>query len=239
MAIELPSIVSQFLNKIGIPWVNVNEDKVRDFATHLRQFSSDVSGTHQDASSTLSQLTSGYSGAAADALTSMWQDTGGHVSALTDACGDLASALDVGAGFIEGQKIACIATLGAMAAAVVGDQVAAIFTFGIAEAALPGIEAAATKAIQFAEDQIEQHIVGQIENAALQPLMSKIEQVVQGLAFSSGGGGGGGGGGAGSGVKVDPAQLRSAAQQMQTHADTLDGHITKFTSNLAGVDFDS
>jgi hypothetical protein len=31
MAIELPGPVAQLLSFIGIPWINVNEDKVREF----------------------------------------------------------------------------------------------------------------------------------------------------------------------------------------------------------------
>lgn len=238
MAIELPDAVVKLLNFIGIPWINVNEDKVRDFATHVRTFASNVTDVHQDATATINQLGSSYEGAAYDALTSMWKNTTtGHIGTLTEACGDLATALEVGAGFIEGQKIACLGTLAGMAVAFVADQAAAVFTFGISEAALPGIEAAATKAISYAEDQIEQHVVGEISNAALQPLLGKIDDLVQGLEF--GVGGGGSSGSPGSGVKVDPPQLRAAAQRMRAHADTLEGHVSTFTSSLASVDFNS
>jgi hypothetical protein len=123
-----------------------------------------------------------------------------------------------------------------MAGSVVLDQVAAFFTFGAAEAALPGIEAAANRAISFAEDQIEQHIVGEISGAALQPLIQKIEQLVEGLVL---GGGGGGTGAAGSGLKVDAQQMLAAAERMKGHADTLRGHVSTFTSSLDSVDFNS
>lgn len=237
MAIELPGPVVKLLNIIGIPWININEDKVRDFATHVEQFASNVSDVQRDATGTLSQLRSSYSGGAADALMNMWGNRStSHISSLTSGCGDFASALRTGADFIEGAKVTCIGTLAGMATGVVLDQVAAFFTFGAAEAALPGIEAAANRAISFAEDQIEQHIVGEISNAALQPLVTTIDQLVEGLAF---GGGGGSAGAAGSGFRVDANQMLAAAERMKGHADTLRGHVSTFTSSLNSVDFNS
>src|SRR6185437_11916490 len=138
MAIELPEPVSQFLNFIGIPWINVNEDKVRDFAQHVKQFGAELADTHGSATSTLTELSSGYQGAAYEALMKMWGDKStSHIKELTEACDVLATALDGGADFIEAQKIACIAELVVLAAAFVADQAAAAVTFGLSEAALP------------------------------------------------------------------------------------------------------
>jgi outer membrane murein-binding lipoprotein Lpp len=52
MAIELPGEVVSFLQFIGVNWPNVNEDKVREFASHVRDFASKVDGTHQDSTAT-------------------------------------------------------------------------------------------------------------------------------------------------------------------------------------------
>ena len=60
MAIELPPPVADFLSFIGIPWVNLNEDKVREFSQNVKTFASDVADVHGNATSTLSQLGSGY-----------------------------------------------------------------------------------------------------------------------------------------------------------------------------------
>ncbi|MEV0094290.1 hypothetical protein [Streptomyces sp. NPDC050738] len=38
MAIELPGEVVSFLQFIGVNWPTVNEDKVREFASHVREF---------------------------------------------------------------------------------------------------------------------------------------------------------------------------------------------------------
>ena len=237
MAIELPDPVAQLLNFIGIPWINVNEDKVRDFATHTRQFAQNISDAHGDAQATLTRLGSGYQGAAYEALMRMWGGKStSHIHELVDACHVLATALDGGADFIETQKYVCLGVLGGMAAAFVADQAAAVATAGIAEAALPAIEEAATKAVEFATQQVEQHIIGEISNAALQPLTGKIEQMVTGLVIGEGGGGGEG---KGTGFEVDHQHLDAHAQLMQNHADTVSGHVASFTSKLSALDFSS
>jgi hypothetical protein len=68
VAVELPGPVVSFLNVVGISWPNVNEDKVREFATHIREFASSVDATHQQASGTVEQLGAHYKGASYEAL---------------------------------------------------------------------------------------------------------------------------------------------------------------------------
>jgi len=236
MAIELPPPVADFLSFIGIPWVNLNEDKVREFSQNVKTFASDVADVHGNATSTLSQLGSGYEGAAYDALMRMWgSKTSSHISDLTEGCGVLADALEAGAVLIETQKGIAIGELIGMAAAFAADQAAAVVTFGASEAALPLIEEGAEKLIEFAENEIEQAVIGDIANAALQPLMGKIESMMEGLLL----GGGGGGGSAGPGFTVDNEHLDAHASKMQGHADELAGHVQKFTSNVASLDFGS
>lgn len=236
MAIELPSEVAQFLNFIGVPWINVNEDKVREFATHVRQFGAAIANAHGDATATLKALGAGYKGAAYDALMNMWGSRStAHINELVDGCNVLATALDVGADFIQGQKIACIGELVGMAAAFVADQAAAFVTFGASEAALPLIEEGATKLMEFAEQQIEQYIIGEIANAALQPVIGKVAQLVEGLVL----GNGGAGGAVGASYEVDLDHLSAHAQIMKGHAQTVAGHVETFTSNLRSLDFTS
>lgn len=237
MAIELPSEVAQFLSFLGIPWINVNEDKVKEFATHTRQFAQNISDAHGDADATLKKLGSGYEGAAYDSLMQMW---GGkstkHVNELVDGCHVLASALDVGHDVIRDAKMVCLGDLAVMAGSFVLDQGAAIFTGGLAEMAVPAIEEAAEKVVQFAVQQIEQYVIGELTNMALQPLIGKIEQMVVGLVIPEGGGSGGQ---KGSGFKIDHDQVTAHAQVMQTHAEKVTGHVSSFTSKVDGLDFTS
>ncbi len=235
MAIELPSEVAWFLNFIGVPWININEDKVREFATHVRQFGSDVADAHGNATATLTQLGSGYKGAAYEALMRMWgTKSTSHINDLVEGCGVLATALDAGTDLIVAQKWACIGELAGMAAAFVADQAAAFVTFGASEAALPLIEEGAEKLMEFAEQQIEQYIIGEIANAALQPLMGKIESLVEGLVL-----GGGADGVAGPSYEVDFGHVTTHAAVMESHAETVNGHVATFTGNLRALDFTS
>lgn len=237
MAIELPGPVSDLLNFVGIPWINIDEDKVREFATEVRKFASNISQVHGDATSTLKQLGSGYQGAAYEALMNMWGSKfESHIGEVTEACGVLATALDAGADFIEAQKIACIAELAVMAGEFVADQAAAVATAGIAEAALPVIEEATDKLIEFTEQELEQYLIGEIANAALQPLMGKIDSMIEGLVF---GGGGSSGGAVGDGFEIDTGHVRAQAAQMKEHATTVRGHVSDFTGNVRSMDFSS
>lgn len=236
MAIELPSVVAKLLNAIGIPWINVNEDTVRDFATHVRTFGSDVSNAHGDATATLTALGSGYQGAAYEALMKLWGDTTTtHINELVEGCDVLATALDAAADCIVTEKIACIGELIGMAVAFFADEAAAAVTFGLSELALPAIEFGARKLVEALEQQLEQYIEGQVLNAAMQPLMSKIDSLVEGLVFGSGGGGGS----VGASYEVDFDQLTTQASAMSGHADTIRSTVTNFTSNVSGLDFTS
>lgn len=235
VAIELPSEVAQFLNFIGIPWININEDKVREFAGHVRDFGSNISDAHQDATSTLTQLGSGYQGAAYEALMRMWGDKSTtHINELVEGCKVLATALDAGADFIEAQKIACIAELIAMAAAFVADQAAAAATFGLAEAGAPLIIEGAKKLLEALKQQIIQYIVGEIVEAAAKPLFAKVEKALAGLDWSNAPGGESG---TGEGFSIDPGAVASHTAVLRGHAETMRGHAERLHSGLGGLSF--
>jgi hypothetical protein len=68
VAIELPGPVVSFLNVGGVSWPYANEDKVRDFASHIREFASAVDTTHQQATDTVKQLGAHYEGPSYEAL---------------------------------------------------------------------------------------------------------------------------------------------------------------------------
>lgn len=233
MAIELPEAVVQFLNFIGVPWINVNEDKVRALAAHVREFGSSIDAAHSDATDTLTALGSGYQGSAYEALMNMWTSKSTlHVNELIETCSVLATALEAGADFIEAEKVACIAELVAMAAAFVADQAAAVFTAGLSEAALPLIEEGAEKLMEFAEQQLEQYIIGEIMSAALKPLIAKIDSLVQALVITRSESAP-----VGAGYAVDLDHLSSHAQVMSSHAATVSAHVDMLTTRARALDF--
>ncbi|MDH6576494.1 WXG100 family type VII secretion target [Kitasatospora sp. MAP5-34] len=111
----------------------MNEDKVREFASHVREFAQNVESAHQDSTATVHQLAEAYQGASYEALLAKWtQLSSGHMAEMVQACHAVATALDVAADVIVGMKAEAIAELATMAAAFVADQAAAVATFGLA-----------------------------------------------------------------------------------------------------------
>ena len=243
MAIELPSEVEQFLQVIGINFPMVNEDAVRAMAQHVREFSENVAGTHQDATNTISAMSAGYQGSSYDALVQKWADKSNtHMTELHDACTVVATALEAGADYIVAQKVAAIAELIAMAVAFVADQAAAVLTFGIAEAAIALIEEGAERLVDMLEQQLTQHIIGEIVEASIKPLTGVIDKAVSGFVFQAAqtalGVGGGSGGSVGASFMVDASALEPHLTQMQVHGDTMVSHAQALTSNISSLNFE-
>src|SRR5205823_6660906 len=107
-----------------------------------------------------------------EALLVKWaQLSNSHMSELIQACHVVATALDVAADVIVGMKVEAIAELVALAASFVADQAAAVATLGAAEAAEVLIVKAAEELMDFLEQQLEQYIIGQVIEAAVDPLV--------------------------------------------------------------------
>lgn len=235
LALELPGPVVDFLRVIGINWPQVNEDTVRDFAGHVRQFGSDIGDTHDQASSTLQSLGQAYQGNSYELLVSKWAAlTQGHMTALLDGCTVLADALEAAAVAIVALKVEAIAELVVLAATFVADQAAAVVTFGLSEVALPLIEEAAEKLV----DVLTQELVGKVVEAALNPLLELVQQAAAGISFSAledilGVGGGSGG----TGYSMDPDAVTSHAATFGQYADAVTTHAQTFAGNVAELDF--
>lgn len=239
MAIELPGPVADFLQFIGIKWPQVNEDGVREFASHVRTFASGIEGTHQDATATLQAMNSAYQANSYDLLVSKWAHLSqGHMQDLLEACSVLATALDAAADYIVAMKMECIAELAIMAATFVADQAAAVATLGLAEAAEVAIVEGAKKLVEFLKQELIQYIIGQVINAALTPLLGVVEKAVAGMSYSALEDMlGVSGGGAGDGFMVHPDQLREHAATFTGHAEMVRMHAQTFSSNMSGVSF--
>lgn len=238
VALDPPAEVVQFLNFIGIDWPQVNEDHVRELASHVRDFVSGVEGTHQDATATVSAMSQSYQGSSYEALVQRWADLSSqHMSELTEACDVLATALDAAADFIIAQKGVAIAELVVMAVAFVADQAAAVATLGLAEAALVAVEEAGKKLVQFLEDQLTQYIVGKVIDAAITPLIGVIEKAVEGFTFQAAGAAASAAGSAATSFMMNPDALRQQASELLTHADTMNQHAETFTSQISALSF--
>lgn len=238
VAIELPTQVANFLQFIGINWPQVNEDKVRQFAGHVRDFAHNIESAHGDATATLKQMGADYQGQSYEMLVSKWAALSQqHMTVLTDACGVLATALDVAAGVIVGMKGEAIGELIAMAAAFFADQAAAVATLGLAEAAIPLIEAGAKRLVDYLTQQLVQYITGQVIDAALTPLLGLVEKAVSGMTYSALEDMLGAGGSAGAGFSINPNAVATHAATVRGHADTVAGHAQNFANQVSGMSF--
>jgi hypothetical protein len=240
MAIELPSEVVTFLQVIGVNWPQVNEDTVREFATHVRTFASNIEGTHQQATATVKAMGASYQANSYDLLVSKWAHLSqSHMHDLLEACSVLATALDDGADYIVAMKLSCIAELTVMAVSFVADQAAAVLTFGIAEAAEALIVEAADLAVDYMEQTIIQYILAQVIQAALTPLLGIVEKAVAGMTYSALENMLGVSGSIGDGFAIQPDDLRNHAKTLAQHAADVKAHAQTLTGNLAGLNFAS
>ncbi|MFK0297147.1 WXG100 family type VII secretion target [Streptomyces sp. NPDC090442] len=243
MAIELPDEVVSFLQFIGVNWPNVNEDKVREFASHVRDFVQKLDETHKDSTSTVHQLAEVYQGASYEALLAKWgQLSNGHMTELINACHTVATALDIAADTIVAMKVEAIGELIVLAITFVADQAAAVATLGIAEAAEALVIAAGKKLVNFLEQQLEQYIIGQVIEAAINPLVEVVGKAVSGMVFQAAesalGVSAGGGGGVGESFSIHPEELHARAEVLRGHAQTVASHAAEFESKAAGVSFE-
>jgi uncharacterized protein YukE len=240
VAIELPGPVVDFLNFIGVGFPQVNEDSVREFATHVREFAQNIEDTHNAATSTVQQMSSAYSGASYEALVARWADmSNSHLHELVDGCHVVATALDAAADFIVAKKIEAIAQFAVMAAEFIADQAASIATLGIAEAAEVAIVAGARELAKFLEQELEQYIIGEVIQAAITPLLGVVEKAVGGLVYNAASDilGGGGSTQIGPSFSLDPEMLSAHADKFDEHADAISGHADAFVSKLSNLNF--
>ena len=241
MALDPPSEVVTFLNVIGVSWPLVNEDTVREFATHVRTFATNLEDSHQAATNTVNQLGESYHGASYDVLLAKWADMSTtHMTALLDGCHVLATALDVAADYIVTLKMEAIAELIGMAVSFIADQAASIFTLGLAEAAEGLIIEAGEKAVEYLKQELIQYIISEVVEAAVKPLMAVVDKAVTGFGFQATEsilGVSGGAGQLGPSFGIDPDAMAVHAAAMHGHAQTVVGHAATFKSATAGMDF--
>lgn len=236
MAIDdLPMPVVNLLNVIGVPWPYVDEDTVAEFASLVRRFGQAVETTHRDGTVHVQGVAAAYQSTASDQMVSGWQQLSNrHVTDIVEACWVLAGALDVAAGYIVMQKAAALAELVGMAAAFAADQVAAVATLGLAEAAAPAIIAGAKKVMTSLVMDLEQHLIATVANAALAPLLAKVEAALAGLDWSQSDTEVPAGDGA---VELDASEARTHALALNWYASDMRGHAQTFAAGIRALRF--
>ncbi|MFJ1756576.1 hypothetical protein [Kitasatospora sp. NPDC088134] len=205
----------------------MNEDKIREFASHVREFGQNVESAHEQSTSTVQQLGQAY-----EALLAKWASVSDqHLNELVQACHVVADALDIAADVTVAMKVETIGELIALAAAFVADQAAVLL-----------IEETAKRLINYLEQQLEQYIIAQVVETAIGPLIDTVARAVQGLVFQAAesalGVSANGGGGGGTGFRIDPDALDEHARMVHEHAETVAGHAEVFQSKIASVSFE-
>ena len=233
---DLPGPVVIFLNVIDVPWPYLNEDEVRRFAGMVRDFGQAVARTHQDAGTAVANFAQAYQGAATRRMQSGWSRLSEqHVEELVEGCRALAEALDLAADYVVAQKVEALAELVGMAAAFAADQAASVVTLGLAEAAVPVIVAAGKELLETLKQEIIQHLMGEVIEAAAKPLFAKIEDAMSGLDWSQTGAADEEG--LGDGFSIDHGAAGEHLQLLSGYADTMRGHAQVLRGGVAGLAF--
>ncbi|WP_441247023.1 hypothetical protein [Kitasatospora sp. McL0602] len=184
MSIELPGELVWVMNLLGLNWPDVDEDELREWASHVREFAAGLQDAHDGTHGVIQELANSYEGASYEALVERWgRASTEHMTVLIDCCGVLATGLEIAADGVVVAKGAVIAELVAMAAEIAADQAAAVATLGLAEAANVAIVEAGKRIVNAILDQIEQEIIGQLVSMAIEPFQAAIERAVSGLVF--------------------------------------------------------
>jgi uncharacterized protein YukE len=236
MAIDdLPGPVVTFLNVIGVEWPYVNEDEVMHFASLVRDFSTAVQTTHQDASNAIQNIARAYQGDSSATMSSKWsQLSGTHVQEITTVCGLLADALEVGAGYIVQAKVEALVQLVELAveyAAAVAESVA---TLGIGSAAILLVQELGTSLMDSFIQDLEQYVIGELVGVAIKPLFARIQLAMAGLDWSNTPGGSISQSG---GFSLDHEVLLQHTAVLRGHAETFRSHGQTLREGVAGLQF--
>lgn len=241
VAIELPDELVWVMNLIGLNWPQVNEDEVREFADHVREFASNMDSTHVAVTETIRQMGEAYQAASYEVLAQRWADMSSeHIAEIVRVCNVAATVLDVAADAIVAAKLAVIAELGVMAAEFVAAQAAAVATLGAAEAAEALLIEATKRVVNALLQQLEDQIIGELMEQMCGPLEAVVERALSGLVFQGVEAALGVPGGApsGEGYRIHPAELMKHAQTLHGHADEIAGHAQRFVTATEGMTFE-
>ncbi|MFI9415112.1 WXG100-like domain-containing protein [Nocardia gamkensis] len=236
MSIELPSEVALFLNCIGVPYPDVNEDDVRALGKYVSDFANSVAGTHDLATGTITELGAVYSGESYEALVAAWaRMSASHMRDLDKACHIVAGALDVAADVITAVKIAVLAELAALAASyavVLATPGAVGYTLAVREVT--------RRVCQGMEDMLLSYIVAEVIGKAIEPLEDTIGRLINGTVREAARevlGVPRPGHGAVPTLYIEPDEVLRYAKVLDDLADDILGHATTFAANVANLDF--
>ncbi|MEV6139243.1 hypothetical protein AB0L63_24935 [Nocardia sp. NPDC051990] len=233
MGVVLPEQVAIFLNFLGIPWVNVDEDHVREAARHVRTFVSDLDNTLDSANHHMSALQEDYSGSGYRQLLADWTAVDRtHMSALRIGGGAVAAAMDAAAGAIAVMKAAAIAEIAALAAA------AGVLLLSGGAALEAVVAAAARRVVTALQHTIEEYVFGKLLESALERFEDVVQRFAEGLAgfaYRTTAALLDVGDGAAETLHLNPDEARRHADALIGLGSEVAEHYTRFTDNMARI----
>lgn len=184
MSIELPGEVVWIMELMGLGWPDIDEDELRAWAGHVREFGQGLKESHDGTDSLLKGLADAYEGASYEALLSRWgQASGEHLTVLTNCCDVLATALEVTATGVVVAKGVVIAQLVITAVEMAAAAAATVATLGIAAAAEAAAIEVGKRIVREVIQEIEDVLIAELVSMAVEPFQAEIEKAVSGLVF--------------------------------------------------------
>ncbi|MGY2093581.1 WXG100-like domain-containing protein [Nocardia gipuzkoensis] len=186
MTVEVPHEVALFLNFLGVPYPDIDEDQVRELAYHVRTFATNVQNTHESASGAVRDMGSVYSGESYEAMVASWaRMSSTHMADLDRACRAVAKALDITADVITAVKIAVLAELAAMAAAYAALIATTVATGGASAALTIAVRTAVRKLVSAMEEMLVAYLAAEVVSKAIEPFEHTIERMINGAVYDA------------------------------------------------------
>ncbi len=157
MSINLPGYLVRALGILGFQWPDIDEDQIREAATHLRAYARDARQSIEVTHRTVTvDLAESYSSGAYETLALSWASkTRGHMETLCECAETFATALDATAVGVEVMKAAVIVQLGIALDEFIAAQALALETLGASEVALGALLAVQNRIIAGIISQFE------------------------------------------------------------------------------------
>ncbi|MFB8005985.1 hypothetical protein [Nocardia sp. NPDC056000] len=242
MAIEIPHEVALFLNYAGVPYPDINEDQVRELATHVRNFASKVRGTHDAATGAIKEMNGVWSGYSYEQLLTVWaRMSATHMAELDRACKVVAVALNTAADVIVVTKVAVLGELAAMATTYLAAMAGTFATGGLSAVVAQSLPAMASKLVSVMEQVLIAYILAEVLGKAIEPLGDLIERMVGGALHaavvdmldlppspSSS---------TTQPMRIEPDEVLRYADLLDSYADEMLSHAKDFADRVGGLDF--
>ncbi|WP_327150096.1 WXG100-like domain-containing protein [Nocardia sp. NBC_01329] len=239
MAVEVPHEVALFLNIMGVPYPDIDEDQIRELARQVRDFATRVASTHESVTGAIQQMGSVYSGYSYEQLVATWgRISADHLAGLDRACRIAARVLDTAAQVITVVKVVVLAELAALAAGYAGLMAASVATAGVSAALTAAIREAATRVVSALEQMLLGYIIAEVIGKAVEPLEDVVSRMVKGVVDEAADA-------LGvpppstnqSELRIEPDEVLRYAQVLDDYADDVLDHAVRFVDNVASLDF--